>query len=314
MPFRLVVFGAVVSLMLGPGSASGQNGQGANVNPAATPPVRPPSLTPTTPPRPVLILQTEPGRVVDASLFSGLGLLRFGQVAQAPASSDPIYTVGNGVTAPNILQRAQPAYPPDAMRQRIEGAVVLEGVVQTDGTLGDIKVAKSLHPTLDAAAVNAAGGWVFQPGTKDGVPVRVRITLEVEFRIPSRGSQPPGAGQPAPSSQTHSAAEMSDEEFMKGAHKATEPGITSPKVKETAEAAYTPAAMSAKIQGVVRVEMVVSEDGSVARARVVESLDKLYGLDESALAAALKTKFEPGTLNGKAVPVVTAMTLEFRLH
>jgi TonB family protein len=317
MPFRLVVFGAVVTLLLVPGGASGQNGQGANLNPAATPPVRPPSLTPTTSPRPVLILQTEPGRVVDANLFGGLSLLRFGQLGQAPTPPEPVFTLGNGVTAPRAIVRVEPNYPSAAMRQKIEGAVVLEAVVQTDGRLQDIKVVKSLDKQygLDQAALDAATKWLFEPGTKDGKPVSVRVTLEMRFAIEPQSKTPASFnGQTTPSAEPPAAAQASDEEFMKGAHKATEAGITSPKVKEGVEASYTPAAMQAKIQGIVRVEMVVLEDGTVARARVVESLDKTFGLDENALAAALKTTFEPGTLNGQAVPVVATMTLEFRLH
>jgi TonB family protein len=316
MPLRLVVFGAVVTLLLVPGGASGQNGQGANLNPAATPPVRPPSLTPTTPPRPVLILQTEPGRVVDANLFGGLSLLRFGQLEQAPSPPEPVFTLGNGVTAPRVIVQVEPQYTSAAMRQKIEGAVVLEAVVQADGRLQDIKVVKPLDKQygLDQSALDAATKWRFEPGTKDGKPVNVRVTLEMRFAIDSKSKRPSSVGETTPSAEPPAAAQPSDEEFMKGAHKAAEAGITSPKVKEIVEATYTPAAMQAKIQGVVRVEMVVLEDGTVARARVVESLDKTFGLDESALAAALKTKFEPGTLNGQAVPVVATMTLEFRLH
>jgi TonB family protein len=74
--------------------------------------------------------------------------------------------------------------------------------------------------------------------------------------------------------------------------------------------------MRNKLQGVVEVEAVVMPDGSVDRARVRTSLDKVYGLDEEALRAARAATFVPnsGTMNGVATPVVVQLFFEFRLH
>ena len=94
----------------------------------------------------------------------------------------------------------------------------------------------------------------------------------------------------------------------------TEPGVVAPKVKEKFDPPYSSAAMGAKIAGVVKLEIVVMPDGTVGRARVVESLDTVFGLDAAALAAARRFTFEPGTLNGQPVPVLTTITMEFRLH
>jgi TonB family protein len=72
--------------------------------------------------------------------------------------------------------------------------------------------------------------------------------------------------------------------------------------------------MRAKIQGDVEVQMVVSAKGEVERARVTQSLDKVYGLDAAALTAAKQFTFLPGKLNGKEVPVAVNVSLSFRLH
>ncbi len=66
---------------------------------------------------------------------------------------------------------------------------------------------------------------------------------------------------------------------------------------------YTADAMRAKIQGDVEIQVVVNVKGEVERARVIQSLDKVFGLDDAALAAARQFRFEAGTLNGKPVPV-----------
>jgi TonB family protein len=94
----------------------------------------------------------------------------------------------------------------------------------------------------------------------------------------------------------------------------TTPSIVLPVLMSQTSPKYTPEAMRYKIQGQVVLEAVVGADGTVKSARVVESLDSVYGLDLEAMKTAEQWKFKPGTLNGTAVPVVVRVTMEFRLH
>jgi periplasmic protein TonB len=55
--------------------------------------------------------------------------------------------------------------------------------VKADGTVGDKKVVKALHPDLDQAALDAAAQWVFEPGTRDGRPVNVLVTIAMAFTL-----------------------------------------------------------------------------------------------------------------------------------
>ena len=77
-----------------------------------------------------------------------------------------------------------PKYPSAAMRAKIQGIVEVEAVVLTDGTVGDVRVIKSLDITfgLDAQAIAAAKRWQFKPGTYNGQPVPVIVTLLLEFK------------------------------------------------------------------------------------------------------------------------------------
>lgn len=77
---------------------------------------------------------------------------------------------------------------------------------------------------------------------------------------------------------------------------------------------YTADAMRARVQGSVWVECVVLPDGTVGDARVVRSLDRVFGLDEQALAAARRWRFKPGRLNGQAVPVIVSIELTFSVR
>ena len=95
------------------------------------------------------------------------------------------YRVGSGVTAPIEIRRGVPQYTSDAMRARIEGAVLIECVVQTNGTCSNIRILRAIEPSfgLNDEAMKAARQWRFRPGTLKGEPVPVLVTLEVGFAL-----------------------------------------------------------------------------------------------------------------------------------
>jgi periplasmic protein TonB len=93
--------------------------------------------------------------------------------------------VGGDVTSPVLLKKVQPRYTSAAMVAKLQGAVVLEAVVKADGSVGALRVQKSLDAKLglDEAAIEAAKQWAFKPGTRRGQPVDVIVTLVLEFRL-----------------------------------------------------------------------------------------------------------------------------------
>jgi TonB family protein len=105
-------------------------------------------------------------------------------LSAAPQGAEgPVYTVGDGVSAPVVVKQVKPQYTAEAKRAKIQGTVTLEAIVETDGTVGDVSVTKGLEPGLDEQAVKALRLWRFEPGKKDGKAVRVRITLEMTFTL-----------------------------------------------------------------------------------------------------------------------------------
>ena len=75
-------------------------------------------------------------------------------------------------------------YPEDAVKQKVEGRVMVQFVVETDGSISDVHVAKQVFPSLDAEAirvVQAMPNWV--PGREKGKVVRVKYNLPIVFRM-----------------------------------------------------------------------------------------------------------------------------------
>jgi protein TonB len=92
---------------------------------------------------------------------------------------------GPGVIMPTVIEQVSPRYTADAMRARIQGSVWIECVVMADGTVGDLRVMRSLDRTfgLDDEAVKAARRWRFRPGRINGEPVPVVVTIELIFSV-----------------------------------------------------------------------------------------------------------------------------------
>jgi TonB family protein len=101
------------------------------------------------------------------------------------AQEAQIYKPGPGITNPVVVSEKKPAYTAAAMRQRIQGSVVLEAVIDTEGKPTNIRVAQSLDSTygLDANAVKALESWRFKPATREGKPVPVQVSVELTFRL-----------------------------------------------------------------------------------------------------------------------------------
>lgn len=95
------------------------------------------------------------------------------------------YRPGNGVETPRLLKEVKPQYTAQAMRAKIQGEVLLECIVQPDGSVGNIRVVRSLDSAfgLDQEAVKAARQWRFQPGTRQGQPVAVLVTIAIAFTL-----------------------------------------------------------------------------------------------------------------------------------
>ena len=75
-------------------------------------------------------------------------------------------------------------YPEDAAKQKVEGRVMVQFVVETDGSVTDVHVAKQVFPSLDAEAirvVQAMPKWT--PGKEKGRVVRVKYNLPIVFRM-----------------------------------------------------------------------------------------------------------------------------------
>ncbi len=88
-----------------------------------------------------------------------------------------------GVTAPQLVFKVEPEYTEEARKAKYQGTVVLYAVVDSDGMVRNVRVARSLGLGLDEKAIEAVKQWKFLPGKKDGRAVPVAASIEVTFRL-----------------------------------------------------------------------------------------------------------------------------------
>lgn len=104
--------------------------------------------------------------------------------ATPPAPPAPPATVDGGDMSASMIHAPPPRYPRESRRLREEGTVVLSVLLGVDGTVAEIRVARSSgHRRLDDAALSAVRRWRWRPTMRNGVAVQQRGTVPIPFNL-----------------------------------------------------------------------------------------------------------------------------------
>lgn len=172
-------------------------------------------------------------------------------------------------------------YPPKAERERLQGEVRVKVVISQAGDVEKVEVLNG-DPILAEAAVDAVKKWKFKPFIRGGKAVKVSTEIPFNFAFTDKGKDP--APPPMPGDSTY-----------------VEP-------IKTQKADYPLKAQQERLQGEVRVKVLISEAGGV------DSVEVLYGdpiFAEAAVDAAKKWKFKPFIRGGKPVKISTEIPFDF---
>jgi TonB family protein len=192
------------------------------------------------------------------------------------------------------------------------------------GEVRGAQVVKSVR-ALDPAAVDAVKKWKFAPTTA-GAPVEVRTYLPVKFgqtpdfwasdflevaRFYYERKLPGHADAALALARDTATRDALRYGRIFGPEGKDPPGFVWPKVVRDVKPKYTSVAMREKVQGVVKMQVLIDRSGAVGRVSVIQPLRLLT---VAAQQAAFAWKFSTGTLDGQPVSVVAELVLEFRLH
>ena len=101
------------------------------------------------------------------------------------ATDAPIEIVSGDVTPPKLIEQTQPVYPPAARKERRQGSVVVQSVIDTEGHVRAPVLLQVPDGCEDLAAsvVEAVSRWKYAPATRGGKPVTVYFTVTVRFKL-----------------------------------------------------------------------------------------------------------------------------------
>jgi TonB family protein len=239
------------------------------------------------------------------------------------------------LTPPKPVYKPEPVFTEEARRKKAQGTVVLFARVAQDGTVKSVCASQPLDGGLDATAVETVRTWKFEPAIINGKPSDALIEVEVDFRLsdgppaalpakyePAMG--PPATGGPNdhPPSATIRVLSHATGSAVTGAASSES---SAPQCNgQTGGCTMPPrlilspgpepmiADTKAKYSGTATLSLTISVEGKPENIKVVKSLGP--ELDQKAIAAVEKWKFEPAMQDGKPVPVEIMVDVDFHLH
>jgi protein TonB len=109
----------------------------------------------------------------------GLGPGRYSGTGDGPGGP------GSGVQPPELVAQVRPDYTSAAMLARVQGVVGLEAVVMPDGTVGEVRIIRSLDRSfgLDQQAISAVKRWRFRPARRLGTAIPMFVSIELTFSL-----------------------------------------------------------------------------------------------------------------------------------
>lgn len=111
-------------------------------------------------------------------------LLHPGLALPASQENTPSITLpAKDVIPPVPLHHPEPPYSEKARRKKVQGIVTMWLTVDEQGKVTNVELIKSLEKGLDKNAIKACRTWTFTPATRNGVPVSVRVRVQISFRL-----------------------------------------------------------------------------------------------------------------------------------
>lgn len=102
-----------------------------------------------------------------------------------PVQSDAEYPGGSSALLVYLSKNMR--YPAQAITKHLQGKVIVTFVVEKDGKINDIKVARPLWPLIDSEAIRLVSQMPkWKPATQNNAPIRVRWTLPINFTLPEK--------------------------------------------------------------------------------------------------------------------------------
>jgi len=196
--------------------------------------------------------------------------------------------------------QAKVTYPEIALKARVEGRVIVQFIVDKNGSVREAKILRGVGAGLDEEATRVISEHaVFTPGRQDGKPVAVRLSIPIVFKLRNEFE--------SLSDQSQSPEKQDVYEIVE-----ERPRLIGGIRGLQAKVKYPEIARKAHVEGRVIVQLIVDENGNVRDAEILRGAGA--GLDEEAIRVISEhAEFTPGRQDGKPVAVRLSIPIVFKL-
>jgi TonB family protein len=228
--------------------------------------------------------------------------------AQAPMRNCSQNVSANGnFTTPLIRKRVNPQYPGMARTDFVDGDVLMDVVIASDGSVRDIKVTHGL-PQLISSATHAVSQWEYEPARINGVAIACKAKIKVSFKI---------VADPA----AMAAANAAENSAPGGVH-GVKPSLPPPPpgvmrisgrvmagmLEKRVEPVYAADSLALDARGDVVLLATIAKTGEVGDVQVVSGPMRFR---DAAIEAVKQWRYQPYLVEGEAVEVQTTIALNF---
>ncbi len=224
--------------------------------------------------------------------FLGASLSTSAKDEKQPSSTE------NEIIPPTAIYKVDPTHPAELYARGIEGEAIIIASVDIFGTVVDPEVDRATHEEFGLAAMLAASEWIFEPATKNGVPMAVRVKIPFSFKI---------------AFEHKLNVEMGREVFKE----IDVPVTPSFELDQAPLPSFIPAFdefypedfINTGKSAAVSVEFIINPDGNVINPRIVSTSSP--GFEEAAMRAVSRIQYKPIRVEGQPVYVSIMMPIQF---
>ena len=87
------------------------------------------------------------------------------------------------IIPPQAIYKVTPTHPDELYKEGLEGSAVIIATIDMFGTVKNPTVDSATHEEFGIAAMFSTAEWIFDPATRNGVPIEVKIRLPFEFKL-----------------------------------------------------------------------------------------------------------------------------------
>jgi TonB family protein len=214
------------------------------------------------------------------------------------------------INPPKPLNNVDARFSDEARRKKINGRCMISLTVDVNGMPQNIKVDRCTDPSFEASSLDAVEQYRFKPATtQEGKPVPVRVDVEINYRLYGGVFKHSKVGQTQISCTFKTPPGIkSSEPDADGVYPFTET-VTSPTLTKFSDEGYGDEAFRIDGKGACDILLTISAKGIASDPQLIHC--ERHVIEKPAIQSLLNSKYKPGSMNGRAVPIRASIHLEY---